>query len=136
MNGIENLVPDLELCKQIPEGAFADSALVWSYSCDKRKTEPFVEERDCIDFCRMGMVNAPPVYPAPTLAEIMGALPKNVEYQFFNGKFLPCHPKFDEDDFADEKPEDAALKLWLELNKSDLSDKSDQSDTDRKGGGK
>lgn len=134
MMKLEDLVPDLELCKQIPEKNFAYSALVWSYSCDKRKTEPFVEERDCIDFCRRDMVNAPPVYPAPTLAEIMGALPENVEYRWFNGSFFPCHPKFDAVDFADEMPEDAALKLWLKLNKSDLSDKSDQSDTDRKGG--
>ena len=116
MSKLEDLVPDLELCKQIPVGAFADSALVYSYSCDKRKTEPFVEERDCIDFCRRDMVNAPPVYPAPTLKEIMKALPESVEYQFFNGKFLPCHPKFDEENFADEKPENAALKLWLGLN--------------------
>ena len=108
-------MPDLELCKQIPEGAFADSALVWSYSCDKRKTEPFVEERDCIDFCRRDMINAPPVYPAPTLKEIIGALPENVEYRWFNGYFFPCHPKLDATDFAGEIPEDAALKLWLKL---------------------
>ena len=125
MNKLEDLVPDLELCKQIPAGFFNDSALVWWKGYDP-ETEIWERERVPDDY---GIIA-----PAPTLAEIMWALPKNVEYQFFNGKFLPCHPKFDEDDFADEKPEDAALKLWLELNKSDLSDKSDQSDTDRKGG--
>ncbi|MBQ6599801.1 MAG: hypothetical protein IJH79_19820 [Lentisphaeria bacterium] len=123
---LEKLVPPLELCQQIDIDCFNKSAMVWW--ADYNGVEIIVIPRTFVS--RKEEI----VAPAPTLAEIMGALPKNVEYQFFNGKFLPCHPKFDEDDFADEKPEDAALKLWLELNKSDLSDQSDQSDTDRKGG--
>lgn len=31
MSTLEQLVPPLELCQQIPDGAFADSALVWMH---------------------------------------------------------------------------------------------------------
>ena len=31
MSNLESIVPPLELCKQIPEGEFEDSALVWVY---------------------------------------------------------------------------------------------------------
>lgn len=116
MTDFEKLVPELDLCKQIPTGVFDNSVLVWSYSCDKHKTEPFVEERDCIDFCRRDMVNAPPVYPAPTLQEIMMKLPDFVKYRFYEGFFYPSHPRFFPEDCADKKPVTAALKLWLKIN--------------------
>ena len=141
MSELENLVPDLELCRKIPKGAFADSVLVWSYSCDKRKTEPFIEERDCIDFCRRDMINAPPVYPAPTLAEILIVQPKIVlifQYNYEYDTTIWRAGVFDSRrgliSIYDANPTNAALELWLRLNKSDLSDKSDQSDTNRKGG--
>lgn len=31
MSNLESIVPPLELCKQIPEGCFEDSALVWTF---------------------------------------------------------------------------------------------------------
>ena len=31
MSNLKNLVPTLELCKQIPAGEFEDAALVWVY---------------------------------------------------------------------------------------------------------
>ena len=79
MSNLKYLVPPVDLCQQIPEGAFTNSVFVWSYSCDKRKTEPFLDERDCIEFCRREMVNAPLVYPAPTLQEILEGLPTMIE---------------------------------------------------------
>lgn len=54
---IEDLVPPLEICKQIPEGKFADSALVW------------LGERVYI---RSGEDAV--TFPAPTLEEILMAL--------------------------------------------------------------
>lgn len=128
MNVIKDLVPDLDLCKQIPPGVFENSALVWSYSCDKRKTEPFVEERDCIDFCRRDMINAPPVYPAPTLAEIMracddldeGDLPTccftGVKWMM-ESRSNPFLASIKRHRTSAKNPATAALKLWLELNK-------------------
>ena len=122
MNKLEDLVPDRKLCEQIPDGCFENTALAWD--CDYERW--YVAERETVE---------PAIaIPAPTLKEIMVALPENVEYRWFNGYFFPCHPKLDASDFAGEIPEDAALKLWLRLNKSDRSDKSDLSDTDRKGG--
>ena len=130
VNTLKSLVPPLDLCKQIPEGAFTNSVFVWSYSCDKRKTEPFLDERDCIEFCRRDMVNAPPVYPAPTLQEILLAIDES-------GGYCPsCRYQantwqldYEDDPISDESmlpvlvdesdrynPANAALKLWLELN--------------------
>lgn len=123
MNVIKDLVPDLDLCKQIPPGAFENSALVWSYSCDKRKTEPFVEERDCIDFCRRDMINAPPVYPAPTLAEILIVQTRIVlifQYNYESDTTIWRAGVFGSRQGLilkyDANPTNAALELWLELN--------------------
>ena len=117
---LEFLVPSLDLCKQIPEGQFSRSVFVWSYSCDKRKTEPFLDERDCIEFCRRDMVNAPPVYPAPTLQEILAEF-HNFHLEKF-GKDNPCSiiVKRDPENFSpaieNHSAVTAALQLWLELN--------------------
>ena len=64
---VEDLVPPLELCQQIPEGEFADSAFVWTQECGTKGW--FVGHREDVEFCRKNLLNAPTVYPAPTLAE-------------------------------------------------------------------
>lgn len=120
---IEKLVPPLVLCKAAFDAdpqAFAGSVFVWTYSCDKRIKEPFVDRREDIEFCRRDMVNAPPVYPAPTLAEIMNELPRTVEYRWYEDGFYPSHPKFYAGDFADKNAAAAALKLWLALQERGL----------------
>lgn len=71
---LTDLVPRLELCERIPAGFFENSLYVWSYNCDKRDKVPFVEERDMIEHCRRDMINAPDIYPAPTLAEVLQAI--------------------------------------------------------------
>lgn len=118
---IENLVPPLELCKLIPAGGFADSVFVWGYSCDKRDTTPFVDERDCVEFCRRNMTNAPPMFPAPTLQEIMADLPSGDTACFccYNGDSLwsmgNCeHDLYVKNGTEDSSPAAAALKVWLE----------------------
>lgn len=108
-----------------------DLFFVWSYSCDKRKTEPFLDERDCIEFCRRDMVNAPPVYPAPTLQEIMQELGKDffVPTLSMQGAVWQVECEFVDvlDDYRteiktiiDSRASTAALKLWLELNPSEV----------------
>ena len=64
---LEDLVPPLDLCKQLKPGDFADSALVWVYfhSGWQNKMEWSVFERSGQDDY--------PTYPAPTLAEILEA---------------------------------------------------------------
>ena len=108
-NGLEKIVPPLELCKKIPDGAFADSALVWGEDSTPvgymSEVVPRPENEDAYGW----------IYPAPTLAEIMKRLPKCVEYRWFDDGFYPSHPKHYAGDFADPDPTTAALKLWLEL---------------------
>lgn len=122
-NNLEDLVPPVEMCKTVyktaPE-AFAGSVFVWTYSCDKRIKEPFVDRREDIEFCRRDMVNAPSVYPAPTLVEIMDKLPRLVEYRWYEDGFYPSHPKFYAGDFADKNAAAAAMKLWLRIREKEL----------------
>ena len=66
MSNLENLVPPLELCKQIPAGEFEDSALVWVVKGNEEECAPRT------------MFNAIPnswkVFPSPTLDEILEAI--------------------------------------------------------------
>ena len=69
MKKLEDLVPPLEICKRIPAGAFADSALIWMFDgfdwwVNVRDFDPSYDE----------------AYPAPTQAEIMAELSDEVEY--------------------------------------------------------
>lgn len=120
MKTLESLVPPLELCKQIPKGAFADSALVWII---KAQEEPEVWERDTTN-------NIPPIwskYPAPTLAEILKDLAETHDDACcFNateaGIWYVQVENFEvveERSERDANPATAALKLWLELNKGE-----------------
>lgn len=118
MNNLEKLVPPLELCKQIPEGAFCDSALVHAVvfckSCSLSANNvvvpcSVVEDSDQYRY----------ICPAPTLAEILEALAKmrplvaiakrtSGEWE---SSIWRADPVFDADN-----PATAALKLWLEIN--------------------
>lgn len=114
---LENLVPSLELCKQIPAGHFADSALIW-----------FFDGRDWWVNAREFDSQPDYEYPAPTLAEIlreMASYPNRfrmvtvevdkpeettIVAEFpFNGK--PGGVLHEE---KDKNGASAALKLWLE----------------------
>ena len=72
---LEDLVPPLELCKQIPAGEFEDSAFIWHWE-DNRKPQSeywqFVLFRPARDTDLDAIKDR--VRPAPTLAEIMEAL--------------------------------------------------------------
>ena len=137
MNELETLVQPLELCRQIPNGKFADSALVYGrlwtnpmrdaryYLSDEYFVFPRCDagiwypqdgeyEFDNFTYALAEMI------PAPTLAEIMSALPKCVEYRWFDDGFYPSHPKHYAGDFADPNPTTAVLKLWLTLNAGGL----------------
>ena len=127
-SNLESLVPPLELCRKIPEGQFSRSVFVWSYSCDKRKTEPFLDERDCIEFCRRDMVNAPPVFPAPNAIEIFLALAEigadmpSLSMRNNNTWTADCWARIDPQDprmyhvcIDDPNPATAAMKLWLHV---------------------
>ncbi len=108
MSKLENLVPDLELCKRIPKGAFADSALVWT-------SDQSVWVR-----------NWDSEIPAPTLQEILAEMSDSTLYYDGRGRWtikviLPVCVYED----SNAKPANVALKLWL--IQSGMSDQSDQS---------
>ena len=118
MNTLESLVPPMEVCKKIPAGKFEDSALVWNTTvCDEETGEICgVHERDaCDSFMRGNQV------PAPTLAEIMEELteyPPITIKQWRTGHIeVACNVNGLEVERYGYNPTNAALKLWLELNK-------------------
>lgn len=99
VNTLESLVPPLDLCKQIPEGAFEDSVLVWFGVKNHDSTMEVVPRLELGETCKVFLKKGIRVlFPAPTLQEI-GMLPVLV----------------DESDRYN--PATAAIKLWFELNK-------------------
>lgn len=125
---LETLVAPLELCKQIPAGCFDDSALVWffdgsSWWVNAREFEATSEQE----------------YPAPTLTEILEALPTRIPVDglLCSLQLLDTRNKPWEDwqvgyaretlyglivssEFRerDKNPATAALRLWLKINKT------------------
>ena len=126
MSKLEDLVPPLELCKQIPEGEFADSALVWMVLPDGSLHPVFpIIARDAT-------LPDDDIIPAPTLAEIMVALDAAgwycpTAYYQVNTWKVDCESDPVDEEFnslptiLDAEDKDnaatAALKLWLEVNK-------------------
>ena len=123
----EQLVPPLELCKKIPEGKFAESALVWEEdSCVLGKLPPHVVPRKENTYHTI-------LAPAPTLAEITEALYKEAEgccpivncfYDKEGWDVVADYECHDDSGYGssyvqmkDLNPATAALKLWLEVNK-------------------
>ncbi len=75
MSNLESIVPPVELCKQIPEGEFEDSALVWDIhgKFDKWHVEKRVKRSMRFgDYGRMSVEHAD--ISAPTLEEIITTL--------------------------------------------------------------
>ena len=128
MGNLKDLVPPLELCEQLPEGAFKDSALVHvsMYVLDNMLKIEDIVPRACLEHCKdLYSVMA----PAPTLQEIMDAL-----YAESDGTLLytTCerddggwcvdttyeYRGYDSDDDGSEadkhNPAAAALRLYLE----------------------
>lgn len=64
MSDLADLVPPLSLCMKIPQGKFADSALVWVM---RKKCFPDIAPRGFVFECDV-------IYPAPTLNDILPAL--------------------------------------------------------------
>ena len=91
MSRLENLIPPLELCKQIPAGEFDDSALAW-YNFHG---VPILRWRDNLE----KLDGVRPI-PAPTLEEILEAIR---EIQLGNQSY--CYPTESEE----------ALRLWFKV---------------------
>ena len=73
MSDITDLVPPRALCKKIPEGCFANSALVWRYVLDEEWRKEVIGidvfPRECGECYEMDAGEI--IAPAPTLEEIL-----------------------------------------------------------------
>ena len=136
MRGLESIVPPPELCDEIPEGCFADSALIGIYSDGEWIVLPRSKELEAITHV-----------PAPTLAEIMEALPKSIEDDRHHREFILIrnslgrhgdwqigyatifHRGLEASRFvaADpDRPECATLELWLQLHEAGMIPQKDE----------
>lgn len=119
---LEDIVPSLELCKQIPNESFEDSALVWAVN----GSSCFIEQRELMEYANRSKTLA----PAPTLVEILPELyalaGADVVETYFDSSGWSVRYVYtmsDDDDVDDDMLDDnynpayAALKLWLNLTK-------------------
>ena len=116
MSNLESIVPPPELCKQIPAGEFEDSALVYRFDHQQAgKMFPgtnederffYVEEREMVEFAQRNMVNPPPMFPAPTLEEILDDL-------FFTAVFCKGGIWIIDRFYEYPTKSEEALRLWL-----------------------
>lgn len=120
VNTLESLVPPLDLCEQIPPGAFENSALTWN--------EGYVKGNYLIERRGFGRHY---IAPAPTLPEILVTM-KHLSislgfsihpldwrwYIYVNDQKSNDGTRIKEDHH--DNPTTAALKLWLEINPSEV----------------
>lgn len=120
---LESLVPPLDLCKQIPQGAFENSVLVWFGHRHTDKTMKVVPRNElgvaCQFFLQKGVRVA---YPAPTLQEILAVLPCDMLADFYLSPTDRGTYRIDmvTNDTASEianadNPATAALRLWFDV---------------------
>ncbi len=129
MSNLENLVPPVELCRMIPAGEFGDSTLVYRFDHQQAgKMFPetnederffYVEEREMVEFAQRNMVNPPPMFPAPTLEEILAKLRDITEQPGvycgrITGLFV-CDSKEFLTPIKDKSGAAAALRLWFKV---------------------
>lgn len=108
---LEDLVPQLELCKQLKPGEFEDSALVHAMRFYTLGYERVVMLRDNA----LDRDNLRVLAPAPTLAEIMAAMPACTCYRL--GKTWTvalCNDTLD-NGIKSRRAATAALRLYLEV---------------------
>lgn len=135
---LESIVPSLETCKLIPQGSFAESALVWiEYPRNNRlrswhnphiKNDFYVTGRDGFlnkfivydnENHQIANTRLPIIYPAPTLAEILAELPFGSVVMLDAPNVWACISSSRHDVNVKIKkadtPAEAAMCLWLKL---------------------
>lgn len=128
MSNLQDLVPPLELCKRIPEGAFAESALVYvtsKYSLNHRFGERLF-------FDELKVKKDYQIIPAPTLQEIFqdtdAVIDITVHCHKKNEWIIDICPngKRSYRYTISDNPATAALTLWLRVNQPDRTDKTNK----------
>ena len=134
MSKLESLVPPLELCKLIPAGEFEDSFAKWVVKWSnaeingeminsitgvipngaiiKLPQHPTDEQMDLLAKRFPGAIVCKEYYPAPTLEEIMAAMPYCRVYKKTANFYVAVKEQERVPSFSGAT---AALKLWLKL---------------------
>lgn len=132
--GLESIVPPLELCKQIPAGEFEDSALVWVYDdvveflcrtsgCEQIHKKEWQLEHNHPRKIAIRRKCGQEIYPAPTLEETMTSLRNyagwllKIDSRFGLKTFVELYSRTSNKYYAEYDPSAcaAALRLWLKL---------------------
>lgn len=124
MNGLEKMVPPLELCKLIPAGEFADSVLVWAWDeyiiDDPNPTYTVWEREQAIDY----LGSDENCIPAPPLDELAQETPGGIIVNFGEHYVESCKYDFNGESMHEEWTEKesaatAALRLWMRIRKAE-----------------
>ena len=123
MSKLESLVPPLELCKLIPAGSFDDAAFAWIHAdvvgfvcrtsgCEEVAGKEWQLIRSNASRVIRARKRGEEIYPAPTLEEIMGAMPYLRVYKKTANFYVVVKEQERLPSFSGAT---AALKLWLKL---------------------
>ena len=119
MTDLKKLVPSLTACLSLPDGAFADAALVW---CERRTFEggwTYAVDRNTDG------VDADHAYPAPMLGELLDAIAEDgwevPTVSWFADRWHAAVEVPVTGDVIEEtdgtNPAETALRLWFTLQK-------------------
>lgn len=113
MGYLKKIVPPMELCKKIPNGKFNESGLFWKPFDDRAGGSVLIR----ID-AKFNVKRNNALIPAPTLEEILNALPGEVKV---NMKFGENGRRYFQVSWYSEakwttNPAQQALELWLKIN--------------------
>lgn len=116
MNGLEKIVPPLELCKQIPAGEFADSKLVLLNT--SRKEVTLCVRGDYESWLGRYAINA------PALEEIAektpGGIIVNFDEHYVESCKYDCNGESMHEIWTEkENAATAALRLWQRIRKAE-----------------
>lgn len=112
--GLEKIVPSLELCKLIPAGEFEDTVLVWRERIGNISRDVWVKFRAPEDISYKVESAEVNYFPAPTAEEIMEKLDEPTLWRSDDGKcrcFCNGHVSAQKGGTI----ADAALRLWLKV---------------------
>ena len=134
MNKLENLVPPLELCKQIPAGEFEDSALVWVYDdvvgflcrtsgCEQIHKKEWQLVHNHPRKIAIRRKRGHEIYPAPTLEETMTSLLNyagwliKIDSRFGLDTFVELYSRTSNKHYTEyaQSASESALRLWFKV---------------------
>lgn len=125
MSKLEDIVPPLELCKQIPAGEFEDSVLVWKHHEIFFRGIDIMDQTDRVTFRAdeqndiVSTYSSTRYYPAPTLAEIMAKLPEGVQMRMRTARNRERHFQIYHYSYETwtNLPAAGALRMWLRIRR-------------------